>query len=67
MKTHILSNLDNPHELERLYRDVLAGMFVALRVIYTLLYIHDRPTARSLAWAAAFSCVVALFVAAATR
>jgi uncharacterized MAPEG superfamily protein len=37
-----------------------------LRVIYTLLYIHDKPTARSLTWLAAFSCVVALFVAAAT-
>ena len=46
--------------------DVAAGVFVALRVIYTLLYIHDRPTARSLTWAAAFSSVVALFVAAAT-
>jgi uncharacterized MAPEG superfamily protein len=51
----------------QLWIDMLAATFVALRVIYTLLYIHDRPTARSLAWAAAFSCVVALFVAAATR
>lgn len=51
----------------QLWIDALAGAFVALRVIYTLLYIHDWPTARSLVWAAAFSCVVALFVAAATR
>ena len=53
--------------VSQLWIDVLAGTFVALRVIYTLLYIHGRPTARSLSWAAAFSCVVALFVAAATR
>ena len=46
--------------------NALAASFVALRVIYTLLYIHDRPTARSLVWAAAFVCVVGLFVAAAT-
>lgn len=46
--------------------DALAAIFVALRVIYTLLYIHDKPTARSLTWLAALSCVVALFVAAAT-
>ena len=45
--------------------DALAVTFVALRVIYTLLYIHDRPTARSLVWFAALGCVVALFVVAA--
>ncbi len=42
----------------------LAVLFVALRVIYTLLYIHDRPSARSLVWFAALVCVVGLFVAA---
>ena len=47
--------------------DALAAAFVVLRVIYTLLYIHDRPTARSLVWLAAFACVVALFAAAATH
>ena len=52
--------------VSQVWIDVLAASFVALRVIYTLLYIHDRPTARSLVWAAAFSCVIALFVAAAT-
>lgn len=45
--------------------DALAGSFVVLRVIYTLLYIHDRPTARSLVWTAALLCVVGLFLAAA--
>lgn len=45
--------------------DALAASFVALRVIYTLLYIHDKPTARSVVWAAGLLCVVGLFVAAA--
>lgn len=47
--------------------DALAAAFVVLRVIYTLLYIHDRPTARSLVWGAGLSCVIALFAAAALR
>ena len=42
--------------------DALAVMFVALRVLYTFLYIYDKPTARSLAWAAALASVVGLFV-----
>lgn len=45
--------------------DALAVTFVMLRVIYTLLYIYDKPTARSAAWAAALACVIGLFVAAA--
>ena len=45
--------------------DLLAVAFVALRVLYTVLYVADRPTARSLAWGAAFLCMVGLFVAAA--
>lgn len=44
--------------------DTLAVTFVALRVTYTLLYIYDRPSARSLVWAAALACVLALFAAA---
>ncbi len=45
--------------------DSLAATFVTLRLIYTALYIYDKPTARSLIWTAAFACVVGLFVAAA--
>jgi uncharacterized MAPEG superfamily protein len=45
--------------------DVLAGSFVGLRVLYTLLYIYDRPTLRSLVWFLALLCVVGLFVLAA--
>jgi len=47
------------------WTDALAVLFVVLRVIYTLLYIHDKPTARSLVWAAALLCIVGLFLAAA--
>jgi uncharacterized MAPEG superfamily protein len=47
--------------------DALAAAFVALRVIYTLLYIHDKPTARSVVWFVALFCVLGLFVAAATK
>lgn len=45
--------------------DALAVTFVALRVIYTLLYIYDKPTARSAVWAAGLACVIGLFVVAA--
>ena len=43
--------------------DALAVTFAALRIVYTGLYIYDKPTARSLVWAAALACVVGLFVA----
>ena len=42
--------------------DGLALAFVLLRVVYTLFYIYNKPTLRSLAWTAAFLCVVGLFV-----
>jgi uncharacterized MAPEG superfamily protein len=45
--------------------DALAAAFILLRVAYTVLYIADRPTARSLVWIAGFACVAGLFVAAA--
>lgn len=41
--------------------NALAGGFVVLRLIYGLLYIADRPAARSLVWTAAFGCVLGLF------
>ena len=45
--------------------DLLAASFVVLRVAYIGFYIYDKPTPRSLVWAAAFACVVGLFVVAA--
>lgn len=44
---------------------VLAVAFVGLRIAHGLLYLADRPTLRSLAWAAGFGCVVALIAQAA--
>lgn len=43
--------------------DTLAGAFVALRIVYTALYIADRARLRSLCWSLGFLCVIALFVA----
>lgn len=43
--------------------DTLALAFVGLRIIYSLLYITDRPTLRSLSWGLGFFCCIGLFVA----
>jgi uncharacterized MAPEG superfamily protein len=45
--------------------DMLAVVFVAARVAYTICYFADLATLRSLAWAVGLGSVVALFVAAA--
>lgn len=45
--------------------DLLAGVFVAARAAYGVLYMADLPTLRSLAWLTGFGCVVGLFVASA--
>ena len=42
--------------------DLLAGAFVVLRIVYTAMYIADRPTLRSIFWSLAFLCVLALLV-----
>ena len=42
--------------------DALAIAFVALRVVYGACYLADQATLRSLVWAAAFACTVALFL-----
>lgn len=44
--------------------NALAGVWVVFRVAYTVCYISDRATLRSLMWAGAFFCVIALFVVA---
>jgi uncharacterized MAPEG superfamily protein len=45
--------------------DVLAMTWVALRLIYGVLYIADLAALRSLVWFAGMACVVGLFIAAA--
>lgn len=41
--------------------DTLAIAFVVLRIGYGICYLADQATLRSLVWAAAFACTVALF------
>ncbi len=43
----------------------LAVAFVGFRVAYTLAYIYDKPTLRSLLWSGGVFCVIGLFVVAA--
>lgn len=45
--------------------DTLALAFIALRIVYGLLYITDSALLRSVAWFAASACSIALFVLAA--
>jgi uncharacterized MAPEG superfamily protein len=42
--------------------DALAIAFVALRVLYGVCYLANQATARSMVWAGAMGCTVALFV-----
>lgn len=42
--------------------DGLALLFVVLRVLYTLLYLFDRPTLRSGVWTLAFLTAVGIFL-----
>lgn len=45
--------------------DKLAIAFIALRVVYGVLYLANLHWQRSLVWTAGFACVVALFIVAA--
>jgi len=45
----------------------LAVLFIAARLVYTFLYLNDRPTLRSLSWVVGYSAVIALFIVAATH
>ncbi|KVE95065.1 hypothetical protein WJ01_15785 [Burkholderia vietnamiensis] len=44
--------------------DQLAIAFVAIRIVYALMYVLDWAALRSLVWFAGMACVVALFFAA---
>ena len=41
----------------------LAVAFVVARIAYVLLYLGDRPSARSAVWSAGFACNLAIFFA----
>ena len=42
--------------------DLLACVFIVLRVSYVALYVGDRPTARSMAWGLAFLVNIAILL-----
>ena len=43
--------------------DALAVAFVVARILYVLLYLGDRPSARSAVWSVGFACNLAIFFA----
>lgn len=45
--------------------NILAVLFILLRLVYGWCYISDRASLRSLVWTAATACTVALFIVAA--
>jgi uncharacterized MAPEG superfamily protein len=42
--------------------DILAALFVALRVVYIMMYVADAAAIRSMVWTAAFFVNVAIFL-----
>jgi uncharacterized MAPEG superfamily protein len=42
--------------------DMLAGLFVVIRIVYTIVYLRDLATVRSAVWTAGLLCVIGLFV-----
>ncbi|MCI1003384.1 MAPEG family protein [Herbaspirillum sp. C7C8] len=45
--------------------DIAALVFIAARLLYTMLYLADKPSARSAVWIIGYLSVIALFVIAA--
>lgn len=45
--------------------DMLALLFIGLRVLYAILYLANKSTLRSLTWFAGFGTTIAIFVVAA--
>ncbi len=43
--------------------NALAVAFILIRIVYVLLYLTNRPTARSLVWSAGLLCNLAIFFA----
>ena len=44
-----------------LWINILSATFIAARIVYTALYLNNKPTPRSLAWCVGYACVLALF------
>jgi len=41
--------------------DILAFLFVMLRIFYIMMYVSDMPKARSMVWGAGFMVNIAIF------
>lgn len=41
--------------------NILSAIFILARVVYTALYLNNKPTPRSLAWFVGYACVLGLF------
>ncbi|HKY70263.1 MAG TPA: MAPEG family protein [Gammaproteobacteria bacterium] len=52
------------HQLEASQHaiDLLALLFLSLRVLYGFFYIFDRPILRSLSFVSALGCIIGLFI-----
>jgi uncharacterized MAPEG superfamily protein len=51
-------------EMRAVPQDIVNGLavaFVVARILYVLLYLADRPSARSVVWFAGFACNLAIF------
>lgn len=48
--------------VDQMRLDLIAGLFLALRIAYVFAYILDRPTIRSLIWAGSFGCILGVFL-----
>ena len=42
--------------------NMLAVTFIAARIVYTLLYLANRPTMRSITWVIGYIAVIGLFL-----
>jgi uncharacterized MAPEG superfamily protein len=47
--------------------NALAGLFIIVRIAYTLFYLADKPSLRSNAWGIGYLCVIGIFLVALVR
>jgi uncharacterized MAPEG superfamily protein len=51
-------------EMRAVPQDIINGLalaFIIARILYVLLYLADRPSARSVVWSIGFACNLAIF------
>jgi uncharacterized MAPEG superfamily protein len=55
----VVAQLTDPSQLTV---DVLAGVFILMRIAYGIFYVTDKPVLRSSSWGIGFAMTIALFV-----